>query len=81
VIRASELAQYGFCRRAWWLSTVKKLPSQNRANLLHGTQQHTLHAGQVRIAGLWQRAGFLLIGSGAVLFIIMLLWLWLSSAG
>jgi len=81
LIRASELAQYGFCQRAWWLATVKKTPSQNQANLSRGSQLHTQHEGQVRRAGLWQRAGFFLISSGAVLFVLMLLWLWLNSAG
>jgi hypothetical protein len=81
LIRASELAQYSFCQRAWWLTTVKKVPSQNQAKLSRGSQQHTQHEGQVRRAGLWQRAGFFLISSGTVLFILMLLWFWLSSSG
>jgi len=81
LIRASELVQYGFCQRAWWLATVKKIPSQNPANLLRGSQQHIRHEGQVHRANLWQRVGFFLISSGAVLFILMLLWFWLNSSG
>ncbi len=78
LIRASELAQYSFCQRAWWLSTVKRIPSNNQAALTRGTQTHSDHADQVRAALRWRQASFFLFGGGGLLLIIVLVWLLLT---
>ena len=54
LIQASELAQYGFCHRAWWLGTVKGVRSANRTALARGTRQVARHrraaaAAEVRV--------------------------------
>ena len=69
VIRASELAQYSFCQRAWWLGTVKGLPSQSQAALDRGTRLHQQHGRLVDTAGRWRRLGLVLLAGG---FLIML---------
>ena len=69
LIRASELAQYSFCHRAWWLGTVKGLPSRSRAGLARGARHHERHAGQVYAAGWWRQLGLLLLGSGLLLLL------------
>jgi len=77
LIRASELAQYSFCHRAWWLGTVKGLPSRSLAALVRGTRQHRRHERQVYAAGRWRRWGLILLGSGLLLLIGAVLWgLW-----
>jgi hypothetical protein len=77
LIRASELAQYSFCHRAWWLGTVKGLPSHSRTALARGTRQHERHERQVFAAGYWRRLGLILLGSGLLLLIgAALLGLW-----
>jgi hypothetical protein len=64
LIQASELAQYGFCRRAWWLRTVKNLSSANSLALAQGTQAHRSHADKVRAAFRWRYIGLALLGIG-----------------
>ena len=64
LIRASELAQYSFCRRAWWLGTVKGLPSRTQAALERGTRHHQQHGRQVDLARRWQQIGLVLLGTG-----------------
>jgi hypothetical protein len=77
LIRASELAQYSFCHRAWWLGTVKGLPSASRSNLARGVRHHQSHEQQVHAAGRWRRLGLILLGSGLLLLIgVILLGLW-----
>jgi len=77
LIQASELAQYSFCQRAWWLGTVKQLPSANQARMVRGTTMHAHHGQQVRAALYWHRVGLFLLGSGGLFLVIVLLWLWL----
>lgn len=70
LIRASELAEYSFCRRAWWLNTMKGVPSHNQAALARGIQIHHRHMGDVQTASYWRKAGFFLWGGGGLLLII-----------
>jgi hypothetical protein len=74
LIRASELNQYSFCHRAWWLGTIKQVPANNQAVLAHGIQTHRLHSYQVRVALRWHQASFFLFCGGAILLGIALLW-------
>lgn len=73
LIRASELGQYGFCHRAWWLGTVKGLPTARQDRLTRGTQHHRRHADQVRIALRWRQAGLVLLSAGGLFLIIAFL--------
>jgi hypothetical protein len=74
LIRASELAQYSFCQRAWWLGTVKGIPSQNQASLTRGVAAHNRHHQQVRAALGWRYASFFLWGSGGIALIAATAW-------
>lgn len=77
LIRASELAQYSFCRRAWWLGTVKGLPSRSQAAMERGTRHHRQHGRQVNLARRWRQIGLVLLGSGLVgLLVAGFLGLW-----
>ena len=75
LIRASELAQYHFCQRAWWLASVKGYRPEDQTALVRGSQTHQRHTRQVRAALRWRRAGFWLIASGIFFLISVLLWL------
>ncbi|MCB0166825.1 MAG: hypothetical protein KDI79_21540 [Anaerolineae bacterium] len=79
VVRASELAQYSFCRRAWWLTTIKQIPVQSEQTLRRGRQAHARHEMQVRAAAGWRYGGFWLIGAGGLFFIIALISVWLGG--
>jgi hypothetical protein len=73
LIRASELAQYSFCHRAWWLGTVKGLPTASQAALTRGVQLHGHHADKVRTALHWRRIGLVLLSSGCLFLILAFL--------
>lgn len=51
VIRASEIGEYVWCRRAWWLGRVQGAPNAHRAALDAGTRRHLEHGRTVERAG------------------------------
>ncbi len=52
VIRASEIGQYVYCARAWWLGSVQGLPSSHQREMAAGKVTHLRHGQGVR-ASLW----------------------------
>jgi CRISPR/Cas system-associated exonuclease Cas4 (RecB family) len=60
VIRASEIGEYLFCKRAWWLRT-QGIESENRRALDAGTAEHEDLARRVALSGCLQTAAFLLL--------------------
>jgi len=71
LVKASELAEYGFCHRSWWLRNVKQFTPDNRANLARGQQAHTRNERQVQLVNRWRQVSFVLFGIG--LFILMVM--------
>jgi len=53
-IRASEISDYVYCRRAWWLKRVRGFSSQNVRELTAGTAYHRKH-GQLVQRSIWAR--------------------------
>ncbi|MFN8454613.1 MAG: hypothetical protein U0401_08065 [Anaerolineae bacterium] len=74
VIRASELAQFSFCRRAWWLATVKGNQPKNQAALSRGVFTHNRHFQHVQTAQRWRYASVFLLSGGGLLLLAILLW-------
>ena len=72
LIRASELAHFGFCERAWWLNNVKQAPRQNQKQLSRGQSVHKHHEQLVGAALRWSQIGKGLFAAGAVLLLIAL---------
>jgi hypothetical protein len=70
LVRASELTQYSFCHRAWWLGTVKGFRPARRDRLARGSQLHRRHADKVRAALRWRRVGLILLGGGTLSLIL-----------
>jgi hypothetical protein len=70
LIQASELAQYGFCHRAWWLGAVKGEPSAHQPALAGGVQNHRSHAHKVRAAFRWRYAGLAVLGLGCFMLVL-----------
>ena len=50
VIRASEIGEYVFCHRAWWLRHVQGYESANVRDLAEGTAAHATHGRLVSAA-------------------------------
>ena len=47
VIRASEVGQYLYCARAWWLGSIQGAPSVNTRELAEGEAAHRRHGRTV----------------------------------
>lgn len=65
VVRASELAQYGYCARAWWLSVIRGAPSANAREMSLGDQVHRRHGRSVWLARalVWAAAGLVVLAA------------------
>jgi hypothetical protein len=75
VIRASEIGQYAFCARAWWLGRVRGYRSTNVAAMRQGTARHRCHGRTVAGYHLLQRLALALI---ALAVLALVAWLLLS---
>jgi len=71
-IRASEIGQYDFCAKAWWLGSIEGVQPSNIRELQAGTAAHEEHGRQVRRASQMQRAAFILVGLGVI--VLLLAW-------
>lgn len=79
IIRASELAQFSFCQRAWWLAVAQGYPPKNQGTLSHGVSAHNRHFQHVQTAQRWHKASVFLLGGGGLLLLAVLLWQLLIS--
>lgn len=74
VVRASELGQYDYCARAWWLGRVRGVKSENSAAMERGTAGHRAHgravAGARRLR--WLGATLLLLSLAALAALALL---------
>lgn len=64
-IRASEIPNYVFCRRAWWLKRTRHVQPANMRELKQGTQHHASHGRTVKQVQVLKR-------TAVVLFVIVL---------
>ena len=60
-IRASEIGDYLYCRRSWWLKRSRGIASQNVRELAQGTQYHQAHGQRVQQSIWLRRAAYVLI--------------------
>jgi hypothetical protein len=50
-IRASEIGEYVYCHRAWWLRHVEGHASANTRQMEAGSAAHARHGWGVRLGG------------------------------
>ncbi|HYN90242.1 MAG TPA: hypothetical protein VER55_17025, partial [Ardenticatenaceae bacterium] len=60
-IRASEVGEYVYCHRAWWLRHVQGMRSANQPALRAGRVAHGRHARGVERAVVARRVAVLLV--------------------
>ena len=72
-IRASDISEYVYCRRAWWLRQVAGAPSRHRRLQEAGSAYHGRHATQVARAERSRRLAYGLVFL-AVFFFVYYLW-------
>ncbi len=61
VIRASEVGEYLYCHRAWWLRHTRGHTSANVRELAEGTATHASHGRRVVGAGALRAAAAVLV--------------------
>ena len=72
LIRASELARWAYCQRAWWLEHVQGMTPDNLAALAQGRVAHDEHARLVRRSERYRRLARVVALVGGVLLLILL---------
>lgn len=70
-VKASELGDYVFCRRGWWLRFNEKL--ETTENMLQGTAGHNELAEDLRSFDRNKMIAWLLIVLGSLLIILYIL--------
>jgi 3-mercaptopyruvate sulfurtransferase SseA len=78
VIRASELSQYEFCARAWWLGRVMGYRSANVAAMQRGVARHRAHGRSVEG---YHRLRWLAVALLSLAAVLIAAWLLLSLVG
>ncbi len=72
VIRASEVGQYVYCARAWWLQRVQGYQPQDRRALEAGVERHREHGRLVAGYRHLQLLAYLLLVLALLLAIALL---------
>jgi hypothetical protein len=78
VIRASEIGEYVYCARAWWLRQIEGHASTNQRALRSGTRTHRRHGRQVGAAIQLRRIAVLLL---LLALSAALMAIWLEAGG
>ncbi len=78
LIRASEVGQYAYCARAWWLGQVKGMPSAHEREMAAGKSLHLKHGRTIIVARRWRILAWALSLAAASLG-ILLLWMLLQG--
>jgi hypothetical protein len=73
IIRASEIGQYDFCAKAWWLGSIEGVEPSNIRELQAGTTAHNWHGQQVTRASRLQQGAVVLMVIGIILVVVFLL--------
>jgi CRISPR/Cas system-associated exonuclease Cas4 (RecB family) len=63
-IKASEIGEYLYCQRAWWLRRELGVHSQNVRELEAGSQYHEAHGRLVDRARYGRQVAIALLGPG-----------------
>jgi len=71
--RASEVGQYAYCARAWWLGYVRGVRPSNVRELQAGQSEHRHHGRQVLAYHRLRRAGYAL-ALAALLLGVLVVW-------
>ena len=68
VIRSSDIGNYLYCRRAWWYRK-QGIESENKVELVSGTELHQKHGRQVMASSINRTLGFILLMIAIVLVV------------
>jgi hypothetical protein len=65
-VTASQIGQYAYCARAWWLGAIEGHVPADLEALDRGRRVHEHHGWRVSVARLIRRAGLLVLGAAAI---------------
>jgi hypothetical protein len=71
VIRASEIGQYLYCARSWWLERVQGQPSAHRQEMARGREEHVSHGRAVADYQTGRWLGYALLALAAIVGILL----------
>jgi len=72
IIRASEIGQYDFCAKAWWLGSIDGVQPSNMRELQAGAAAHEQHGRQVQRASQMQLVAMGLVALGVIVLVLAL---------
>jgi len=72
VITASEVGQYTYCARAWWLGQIQGLESANIREMAQGDQAHEEHGELVAGYHRTRRLAYMLLLLAALIGALLL---------
>jgi hypothetical protein len=70
LIRASEVGEYAYCARAWWLARVLGRERENVRELAAGRVRHVRHGQGIALAALLQQLGLILLLTALVVAVL-----------
>ena len=70
MIRASEVGEYVYCARAWWLRRVAGEEPEGQARREAGTAMHAAHGRGVALSGVALWAGLVVLALGVALWLL-----------
>lgn len=73
VVSASEIGEYEFCARSWWLAHVLHLPRGNQEQLALGRTRHRQHGQVLRRANTLQWVALVIVLAVAIAALLLLL--------
>ncbi len=62
MIQASEISDYVYCRRSWWLKRTRGAQPENEHALTQGTNYHQVHGYMVQRAQRTRLLAYALVG-------------------
>jgi hypothetical protein len=72
VIRASEIGEYVYCHRAWWLHQIQGHASANVREMAAGTARHARHGRLVSAAAALRGLALILLLAAVVAVLLSL---------
>ena len=70
LIRASEIGEYEFCARAWWMARVLGRARENPGELAAGRARHTRHGRSLELSGVLRQIGLILFLTAVVVAVL-----------
>ena len=78
LIRASEVGQYAYCARSWWLGQVKGVRNAHERELAAGRVVHLQHGRTVVAAHRWRKLAWAFTLAAMVVGVV-LIWVLLQG--